>query len=412
MAVSVFMSGSGGSVYLVCITILVVCSNIHGAFAEDHKPRANAGLVRSARKSRKLLEGSQNENKAAIKDSLKFSEDNTGQVEAKVLFRKRKHAGESSHGLEKKVHTVVAADAAMKQSSAGSEHNSISSEFRLSTSVGQNNMKIPNQVILTGHKEIWEVLQKRKELLAGLGISPDMRVRYFNNNACHQYLQKHYSDLVKFFDQEDNGSYKGDICRTAVLANEGGFYIDLDMQLRTPLKALVDDSTTFMTARSAEFGCLNALMAAVPKSPAMLNTVEHIRKWYAGETTPIGQLGTTTLQRGLGEMMSDSCPEVMWSDAYQQFQCGPDHSIRLFSEKLLDAGDCSHWGSTMCPEPRARSAFSGVRYGLFDGRPEMMHFKASPSAEDILAKERMFIGWPRFEGCHALGCDMSGGTHA
>jgi hypothetical protein len=330
------------------------------------------------------------------------SVDNKGGT--KMLVRKRRHKKLS---LLSEPSSVVA-DAGEKDISDVSEHSRLSSEFRLRSSVGQSNIKIPNQVILTGSQEIWDVFNTRRDLLAGLGISPDMRVRYFNNNACRAYLLKHYTrDMAIYFDQEENGSYKGDICRTAVLANEGGFYIDLDMQLRTPLKGLVDDATTFMTAKSATSGCLNAIMAAVPKSPVMLRTMEHIRLWYTGEDSHSGQLGTTALQRGITGMMRDSCPEVGWSDAYQQFQCGPDHSIRLFSEQLVDNSDCSRWGKVICPESRAHSDFNGLRYGIFDGRPDGMDTHTSPSAQDILTKEQMLIGWSRFESCKAFGCNLT-----
>ena len=64
-------------------------------------------------------------------------------------------------------------------------------------------------------------------------ITPDLQVLYFNNSACRSYLAQNNPDMIKYFDREKHGSYRGDICRTAVLAKEGGFYLDLDMLIRT-----------------------------------------------------------------------------------------------------------------------------------------------------------------------------------
>jgi hypothetical protein len=286
-------------------------------------------------------------------------------------------------------------------------------QFELKSDVPQSDTKIPRQVILTGaHNNFWEVMQSRGSILAELGISPDMHVRYFNNFACRKYLKRHFSFMVEYFDKEDNGSYRGDICRTAVIAKEGGFYIDLDMQLRTPLESLVDDSTTFMSARSATFGCLNAIIASVPNNPVMLHTLENMRKWYSGEASQMGQLGTATMQRGLGEVMSAECPQVLWQEAVQQFECGPRNSIRLFTEQLISHGDCSTWGSVLCPKSRAKSDWEGVRFGLFDGKHMVLDDIKEPTPIQIAKTEQMFVGWSRFDDCAGLGCGLSGGKHA
>ena len=107
-------------------------------------------------------------------------------------------------------------------------------KYQFQTSAGQNDLKIPKQVVLTGPYGKFSVfLHRRNDTMDSFGITPDLQVLYFNNSACRPYLAQNNPDMVKYFDREKHGSYRGDICRTAVLAKEGGFYLDLDMLIRT-----------------------------------------------------------------------------------------------------------------------------------------------------------------------------------
>lgn len=296
--------------------------------------------------------------------------------------------------------------------------------FELHTSLGQDNLRIPKQVILTGpFKSFADALAHRGDLTMSIGITPDLSVRYFNDAACRAYLESNDPDLVAFFDAEKHGSYRGDLCRTSVLAREGGFYVDLDMQLRVPLKKLVDDNTTFMTARAAYGGALNALIGTVPDSPVMLSTLKHMRKWYRKEILQDGLLGPRTMQLGLQEAMKTRCPEQNWDSAFQQFKCGPQQAFRLFTEQLIGWGDCQKWMPTMCPLARAQSQLSAAKFGLFDTErddrfvggdltrnDELKHgLIENPVSGQIADREHKFIGWPRFDGCKELGCGMNGG---
>lgn len=293
------------------------------------------------------------------------------------------------------------------------DRSSKQAQFQLHSSVGRDHLKIPQQVFLTGKfSSFSDALQQRPEMLASLGITPDLRVRYLNDTACRSYLQQTNPELVAFFNAEDHGSYRGDICRASVLAKEGGFYVDMDMQLRVPLTNLIDDETTFLTARSYYGGCLNAIIATVPNSPVMLGTLAHIRKWYGGETSADGLLGPTTMQRGIEDVMKQDCPEHTWDYADAQFKCGTQHAFHIFTEQPIAAQHCRPWGSILCPQRRADSQFEGLKFGLFDRKRDGMESKTSPSEEDIAKREAKFIGWSRFDGCTHLGCGFSGGKLA
>lgn len=276
---------------------------------------------------------------------------------------------------------------------------------------GQRKSKIPMQVILTGPFNSFAEVRNHRSDLSSLGITPDMHVRYFNNSACRAYLEATNPDLVLFFNAETHGSLRGDICRTAVLAREGGFYVDLDMQLVVPLKELVDDETTFMSARSSMSGVLNAIIAATPHNPVMLSTLAHIGKWYRKETPHDGSglLGPETMRRGLDDSMRTHCPDHTWANAFLQFRCGSGNAFRFFTEQLMNAGNCEGWGAVMCPKSRADSQFQGSRYALFDGRKDGMEAINSPTAADVASRQKRFIGWSRYNGCEDAGCGLTGG---
>jgi hypothetical protein len=290
--------------------------------------------------------------------------------------------------------------------------NDTTSNFLLATDSGKDNIKIPKQVVLTGplptFKDIFH-LRRSANLFSWLGLSQDLYVRYFNDSHCRAYIERNYdAELTSYFDSEKFGSFRGDICRTAILAREGGFYIDLDMQLRVPLTQIVDDATTFMTARSYISGALNALIATTPENPVMSATLSHIRKWYRNETgnddklVALG-LGPVTMERGLEEVIKKNCRQRSWKKEGKQFACGPLTTMRFYTE--LKMRNCWHWGRVMCPSRRYKgpTPFEGLTYGLFAGAKDDV-FRSGRRM-----REQNFIGWTRAEDCHKLGCKVSGG---
>jgi hypothetical protein len=272
--------------------------------------------------------------------------------------------------------------------------------FKLDTKMEKKPIRIPKKIFLTGpFSNFSEVVRRRgsASLASWLGLSDDLSIHYFNDSSCGDYIKDYYDDeLLHYFKNESRGSFRGDICRTAILLRDGGFYIDLDMQLRVNLTELIDDSTTFMTARSAFDGCLNALIAAVPNSPVLNATLDHMRKWYRNETAQTLPLGPITLARGLQQVTNASCPRSNWKEVLTQFDCG-ESNIRLYSEVALT--NCRAWGGLICPRRRSLSSFPGRRYGLFS-MPES-HLKSN--------YEEKFIGWSRAEDCYDWGCRVSGG---
>jgi len=180
----------------------------------------------------------------------------------------------------------------------------------------------------------------------------------------------------------------------------------LDMQLAVSLLDLVDDDTTFMTAKSQFGGALNAIIATVPHNLVMLNTLSAMVEWYnEGWHSDEELLGPVTMQRGIEKTLSTDCPEHKWEDAHAHFKCGPNNAIRLFQEQRLS--NCEKWGKTVCPSMRARSKFEGQKFVMMDSIGKDRRDVMNPSAKDVARREQMFFGWPRFDGCDRWGCGLT-----
>jgi len=262
---------------------------------------------------------------------------------------------------------------------------------------------IPRQLILTGpgsflHDLPLEIQRNVEEIIA---TNPGLNVQWFSDADCYSYISYYYdSELAGMFRREFRGSFRGDICRAAVLYREGGFYLDLDVELLVPLATMIGVSTTFLSAFTADGALLNAIMACTPYSEVLHETLVELRKWYRGAVPRRADpsvdgpatsewMGPLTLHRAVMRVIQSSCPETHLVPGSQlEWTCGSE-VLRFYREQELR---CSVLESTPeCSVQRARSPFIGLRYGIFTPNSKM-------------EQERQLIGWPRFEGCRRWGC--------
>jgi len=291
---------------------------------------------------------------------------------------------------------------------------------KLESWVAKRNKWIPLQLVMTGSFSSLEdlPLETKANLDNTRSLAPGFSIRYLNDTSCRIYLSKYAGDeFVEIYDREIHGSFKGDICRSAVLLREGGFYADLDFQFHDPLASLIGENTTFMTAFVAQmswtpvlppsdFGpspsavnrpILNALIAVRPKSPVMERTMEFILKAYAKHEKLPALLGPTAMGEALRETVHQGCPDISLSnsDALAQWTCG-EESVRLYQEEYIGADiDCMHEGPVVCPPERAASEFTGLQFGVFRMGSE--------------SRASRLIGWPRYQACATYGCTINGG---
>jgi len=254
--------------------------------------------------------------------------------------------------------------------------------------------RIPLQLVVTAKEGSLDDLPKYTlaNVRQTLALNPALQVRFLNDDACRDFIGLNFgADLMSAFNKEELGAFRGDICRAAVTAIEGGFYADLDLQFRVPFTRLVDNTTTFMSAFDINQNMLNAVFAAERGSEVMHSVLEAIKAWYISSNNEKGELklGTWTMRQGLANLMERDCPQNKL-DAFStpfQFQCGPRQRFRLYKEMFLNC--TSKWktgNSTECP-PERQNGFWGLRTGIFEPGPA-----------------RNLVAYSRFEACADFGC--------
>jgi len=273
---------------------------------------------------------------------------------------------------------------------------------RLSSSVDvvgdRPNTRITPQLVMTAKDGTLEDLPKR--MLANvrrtLALNPELRVRFLNDSECAEFIGTNYgADLLSAFSNERVGAYRGDICRAAVVAVEGGYYADLDVQFRVPFSDLVGPDTTFMSAFDSFCDLWNAIFAAEPGSTVMRAVMESMKAWYRGNHTEAELMGTHTFHQGLDATVRSDCPVCVGSNPMcglrwkskgrLEFKCGRTTSIRLYRERKLTCGEKA---TEECPEQRmVDHGFYGLRFGIFEP-----------------GKDGKLVAWSRFEDCPDFGC--------
>lgn len=257
----------------------------------------------------------------------------------------------------------------------------------------QPSPRIPRVLLLMGNQNSIDELHDsvRANVQKAIDLNNDLQLRWLSDAACNEYLEQHADlGLLQAFRSERRGSFRGDICRAAVLSVEGGFYQDVDVELRVPYRDLISNSTSFMALWEADGkNILNAVIAVEPRSALLARTVEQIKRWYAdpGSRPPGDWMGPATLTEGVKEALEQDCPSVDLMQTRDQHQhdlsCG-FHQLRIYQEQALSCDPST-------PNDRGCSPFEGLRFGFFGGAE-------SPS----------LIGWPRFADCANYGCGGGG----
>lgn len=257
---------------------------------------------------------------------------------------------------------------------------------------------IPRQLVFTAKEHTMEnlPLPVQRNINKTVERNPGLVVKWFGDADCIEHLQKHFDmELVAYYRMESHGSHRGDLCRAAVLATEGGYYVDLDVELNEPLTDLVDSDTTFMSVVEVDrIHLLNAVMAASVGNDVLREQVRQIRYAYRiGAVALDMNIGTTTLHKALVKVTGEQCPgQTRPSGPFSRWGCGK-HILRLYEETWLDCnknygkGD----GGGSCPPERhdAQKEFQGTFFALSD-------------------EGRHVIGWSRFAACRTWGCEAGG----
>jgi len=266
-------------------------------------------------------------------------------------------------------------------------------------------LKIPLQLVLTAKEGTLDDLprKQRANVERTLALNPELVVRFLNDKACEEFIDRNYGDeLSNAFKHETVGYFRGDICRAAVIAIEGGFYADLDVQFKVPFSEMVDSGTTFMSAFDSFCNLWNAIFAAEPQSTVMHAVIDSMKSWYNGTMDTSGLMGTKTFYDGLNNVVKRDClnkgrgsGDVHFKARRKlQFQCGNHNQFRLYREMPLDCGsNKTKRDAEECPDARV-NGFWGLRFGIYE-----------PGVVNGAGTTGKLVGWSRYEDCSYFGCN-------
>lgn len=257
---------------------------------------------------------------------------------------------------------------------------------------GGHESQIPAQLVLTARQASLDHMSKHVQdnIRRTLKLSPELRLRWFSDVDCLIYIHTHYdAELAQYYIQERKGMYRGDMCRAAVLAKEGGFYTDLDVQMKVSLTSLVAYDTTFMSAHAAEGSILNAIMASKPGSNIMLESIEVMRRKYRNHES-VEFLGPNSLLEVFTQFAKGNCSNLGLPTASPAWRCGSE-VVRMYQEMRFECWGKNARSDEICPSKRLTATFlyDGANYGLFDWNGKI-------------------VGWSRFDDCVENGCGAGG----
>ena len=98
-------------------------------------------------------------------------------------------------------------------------------------------------------------------------------VRFYSDEDCDFYLWKHYGpQVLECWYNQAKGAHKADLFRYAVLAREGGVYLDIKTDLRCPLWKLFDHTIPFTSVETTlenRKNIFNGIMGVSKSHPIM-----------------------------------------------------------------------------------------------------------------------------------------------
>jgi mannosyltransferase OCH1-like enzyme len=164
---------------------------------------------------------------------------------------------------------------------------------------------------------------------------PNAPVVFLDDVECLALIKQYEPRLVRPYQQEMYGAYKGDMCRTVALYQTGGYYFDVDIQVLKPLipEKRNQTITTFITSWAVGWAVrggsnggpsfFQAVLCVTPKNPIIAATIQSmIDDWYYNEKV-ISKFNDSWYQKdeqlvGGGSIMPIFNEKVFFSEPYQK----------------------------------------------------------------------------------------------
>ena len=108
-------------------------------------------------------------------------------------------------------------------------------------------MKIPNNIIVT-----WKDSNIPEYVIPNIKrLNPDKEILFFTDEDVVKFLSEEYdSSYVDFFHGIKRGCNKGDFFRYCYLYKRGGYYSDIDIKHREPIKNYISSDIDFFSVLS------------------------------------------------------------------------------------------------------------------------------------------------------------------
>jgi len=175
-----------------------------------------------------------------------------------------------------------------------------------------HNHSIPNVLIFTHSINLLETDDPIGEDVAlkanvenSIALHPDAEVHFLTDEDCLESIARVMGSdtpLLEFFNKEEHGMYKADICRGAALYELGGLYMDVDMQARMSLWTAIGTDTTFVVPivhrESKHPGSFfQSFIGTTPNNPILKRYLELFIDHYQGKIDLQGPLGVLLLRK-------------------------------------------------------------------------------------------------------------------
>lgn len=172
------------------------------------------------------------------------------------------------------------------------------------------NISIPHKIIildsryptLEGLPKIFQDnIKNTVNLYRGLWGEPDAPLLYLGNKECREAIRVAEPQLLPYYDREQRGQNFADVCRVAILHQQGGYYFDTDMRSVVPVP--VPNDVSFVTAyESGRKALCNSVLFTTPGHPIMRKALDVMLEFYQRKHQVRSiNMGTATLRDAFNE---------------------------------------------------------------------------------------------------------------
>eukprot|EP00931_Biecheleriopsis_adriatica_P118703 TRINITY_DN94046_c0_g1_i1.p1 TRINITY_DN94046_c0_g1~~TRINITY_DN94046_c0_g1_i1.p1 ORF type:complete len:285 (-),score=52.68 TRINITY_DN94046_c0_g1_i1:147-1001(-) len=162
----------------------------------------------------------------------------------------------------------------------------------------------------------------------------DMEVEFLDDAGCAQTIARAHSEsLASYYQSEDFGPYKSDVCRLAQLLENGGYYLDNDLEFVSDFRDAIPVDASFVSVAHPNKDIFQAFTAASPGHPLIKQTLDGMHKAY--------QMGQAVMLFALNSNATVKSAKELWF--------GPNAiaaSWRAFSGEPVNVGKFHHANHT------------------------------------------------------------------